>query len=84
MFLEDFPDIRSYYLKNFYMILLMPIYSLISFFIRFAGIINSINRKASWKTNNLSQENTIIVDTFKDDFLFIKEIRKKLIKFMEK
>ena len=35
---------------------LLPFYNFVVFFIRFAGIINSINTQSSWKTDTLTRE----------------------------
>lgn len=55
-FLKEFPDIRSYYKKQWYVIFLLPFFNLLVFFIRFAGIINSINTNSAWRTRNFTEE----------------------------
>jgi hypothetical protein len=35
---------------------LLPFYNFVVFFIRLAGIINSINTQSSWKTDTLTRE----------------------------
>ena len=82
-FLEGFPEIRKYYIRNFYCIFFMPIYTFIAFFVRFAGIINSINRKSSWKTDNLSQEHKKIRKTIKSDFKVIRDFEDSIKRIME-
>ena len=54
--LKPFPETRKYYLKQWPVIALLPFYNFIVFFIRFAGIINSMNTSSSWKTDTLSEE----------------------------
>ena len=54
--LKPFPDIRSYYLWQWAVVALLPFYNFVVFFIRLAGIINSINTKSSWKTDTLTRE----------------------------
>jgi hypothetical protein len=34
----------------------LPFFNLLVFFIRFAGIINSINTNSAWKTKNFTEE----------------------------
>ncbi len=54
--LRPFGSTRDYYLKQWPVIFLLPFYNLAVFFIRFAGIINSMNTRSSWKTDTLSDE----------------------------
>lgn len=55
-FLKEFPDIRTYYRKQWYVIFLLPFFNLLVFFFRFAGVINSINTDSAWKTRTLTEE----------------------------
>jgi phosphoglycerol transferase len=57
-FLKMAPDVRKYYLSKWYIVALLPLFNLMVFFIRVAGIINSINTPGTWKTKTLSQEKT--------------------------
>ena len=54
--LKPFPETRRYYLKQWAVVALLPFYNFVVFFIRLAGIVNSINTKSSWKTDTLSRE----------------------------
>lgn len=54
--LKPFPETRRYYLKQWAVVALLPFYNFVVFFIRIAGIINSINTKSSWKTDTLTRE----------------------------
>jgi putative glycosyltransferase (exosortase G-associated) len=54
--LKPFPDIREYYRKQWAVVALLPFYNFVVFFIRLAGIINSINTTSSWKTDTLTRE----------------------------
>ena len=54
--LKPFPEIRKYYKKQWLSVALLPFYNFVVFFIRFAGIINSMNTKSSWKTETLTRE----------------------------
>lgn len=49
-------EIRSYYIRHWWCVLFLPLFNLMVFFIRIAGIINSIQTDSSWKTNTLTQE----------------------------
>ena len=67
-FLKNFKEIRKYYAKQWYVIPVLPIFNLMVFFIRFAGVINSINTDSAWKTRNFTQEKESFVKTVAKDF----------------
>lgn len=67
-FLKNFKEIRKYYAKQWYVIPVLPIFNLMVFFIRFAGVINSINMDSAWKTRNFTQEKESFVQTVAKDF----------------
>ncbi|MCH4053326.1 MAG: putative glycosyltransferase, exosortase G system-associated [Atopobiaceae bacterium] len=48
--------LRRFYLSNWWVVMLLPFYNLGVFFIRLAGIINSVNTSATWKTRTLTEE----------------------------
>lgn len=57
IFLKDFKKIRRYYARKWYLIILLPVFNFITFWFRFAGIINSMYMtKRSWKTWNFKEE----------------------------
>lgn len=55
-FLQEFDDLKRYYRKHWYVVPLLPFFNFIVFFIRFAGVINSINTDSAWKTRTLTDE----------------------------
>ncbi len=81
-FLGEFKEERKFYMKKWYFILLMPIYNFITFWFRFAGIINSIKEDRSWKTRTLTQERMLVKETVKNDFQTvigkINKIKRKI------
>lgn len=83
-FLKPFPEIRKYYMKKVYICLLLPLYNFYTFWIRFAGIINSIDSVGAWKTKDYVEEKQSFVDVIKSDFSFITviidELKKKINK----
>lgn len=83
-FLSEFPHIKKYYKSKVFYLFLLPIYTLISFFIRLAGIVNSIHRKASWRTNTITDERYMVEDAIRDDFSVYLNFRNKVRQFMEK
>lgn len=54
--LRPFGRTRRYYLSRWADVFLLPFYNFAVFFIRFAGIINSINTRSNWKTDTLTDE----------------------------
>ena len=60
----------------------LPFFNFAVFFIRLAGIINSIETDSSWKTMNLSEECRAFADVVKNDFSkpvnVIKKVRNAL------
>lgn len=56
VFLKMTPDVRDYYRQHWWCVFLLPFFNLFVFFIRMAGIINSISTDSSWKTRTLSEE----------------------------
>lgn len=56
IFLHRSPKIRRYYLAHWWCVALLPAFNFIVFFIRMAGIINSIQTDSTWKTRTLTEE----------------------------
>lgn len=82
MYLKEYQTIRRYYALRAWIIFLMPIFNFILFWIRLAGIINSIKGERQWKTLNLEEEYQAFSDILKKDFktiiTIINNIRKKV------
>lgn len=74
-FLQNIENERVYYIKCKRYIWLLPLFNLFVFFIRFAGVINSIGTDSSWKTTTFSDEMNHVKDTIKED-LHIKKRNK--------
>jgi putative glycosyltransferase (exosortase G-associated) len=55
-YLGGFDRLRRYYIGLGGLVALLPFYNFLVFWIRFAGIINSIETESSWKTMNLTEE----------------------------
>ncbi len=83
-FLRMFPDLRKYYARKLLYLVAMPLFNMFAFFVRFAGIINSIKRKSSWKTLTFTEEKQMVTDTMKKDFTFVLRFRSLLLKILEK
>lgn len=77
-YLKSYPELQSYYAKKWYIIPFLPLYNFMCFFIRFAGIINSIKSPATWKTRTLTEEKQAVSDIIQKDFLFFTKAMNKL------
>lgn len=80
VYLVEYKNIRKYYTSKVYLIFLMPLFNFVVFWIRFAGIINSIKRKSKWKTLSLKEEYRVFCSVSKLDFKKIYEIIDKIRK----
>lgn len=69
-FLWNFKEIKKYYAKKVLFLLALPAYNMVTFFIRMAGIINSLNRGSSWKTLTYKEELKVLKSTIKEDLSF--------------
>jgi len=56
----------------------MPLYNFYTFWIRFAGIINSINSSGTWRTKNYTEEYNDSTELVKKDFSFITNLVTKI------
>lgn len=83
-FLRSFPDLRKYYARKIIYVAILPLFNLFAFFVRFAGIINSIKRKSSWKTLTFTEEMDLVEKTIRKDFNVFINFRRLLKKIFEK
>jgi putative glycosyltransferase (exosortase G-associated) len=63
-------ETKKYVTKHFYTIFLLPIYRVVLYFIRVAGIINAVEENVSWNKRTFSQEVNLIQDTVKSRFSY--------------
>lgn len=82
-FLHDFPEMRKQYLSQWFLVPVLPAYNLLTFFYRFAGIINSINTASSWKTMTMTEERANIRNIFREDTKDIRKVTDKLVVFFD-
>lgn len=66
VFLRPIPDLQRYYRKHWWCVFIMPLFNFMVFFIRMAGIINSIGSDSSWRTKTLTQEWQAFKDAAKE------------------
>lgn len=74
-YLKEFKDLRRYYSKKGYLLFLMPLYNFYCFWIRFAGIINSIKNRNGWKASTYKEEKERFKSVFKKDFRVLSKIK---------
>lgn len=77
-FLKASPETRKYYWKHIWCVLLLPVYNGVVFFIRIAGIINSINSDSSWRTSNLTDEKNTFTEVVRGDLKKLGALVAKL------
>ena len=62
LYLRELRQVTSYINRYWHTIFILPVYRFIVFFMRVAGIINSVDKYSSWNTRTLSQEKKILTD----------------------
>ena len=77
-FLKEFDDIYKYYTKHWWVIFLLPFFNLAVFFIRVAGIVNSVGTDSAWRTRNLTEEKKAFLDVFHEEMQKPVNLLKKL------
>ncbi|QNU66959.1 putative glycosyltransferase, exosortase G system-associated [Ruminiclostridium herbifermentans] len=78
LLLKQFRELRQYYMKKWYAVALLPIFNFIVFWIRFAGIINSIKSDSSWRTKTLTDEWKGLTKVLYSDFAYISKFIEKM------
>lgn len=76
-FLSEQNELRDYYRRQWMFVPLMPFFNLLVFFIRLAGVINSINTDSAWKTRTLSEEQDDFSSVIRKDMSgFTRRVKK--------
>lgn len=83
-FLADHKGLQSYYKKQWWVIAFLPLFNMLVFFIRMAGIVNSINTDSAWRTKTFTEECREIKQKLKDDFGWLGEGISKLRELVNK
>ena len=80
IYMRNFPALADYYKKHWWVVPLLPLFNLLMFFVRMAGIMNSINTTSAWKTKTLTDEGNSFVGALKEVgghiFGWIPKLRK--------
>lgn len=77
-YLKNFKSLRKYYARQILLIACMPLFNFYVFWIRFAGIINSIKRRSGWKTLTFGEESESFRRVVRDDFAPLNRMITKL------
>lgn len=83
-FLSSYKKMRKEYISKLYILFIMPLYNFLIFWIRLAGIINSVSSDSRWKTSTFSQEVNDIKKILSHDFTYLIKLREKLKKIANK
>lgn len=79
-FLSDFKEIRRYYARQWYVIPMLPLFNFMVFFIRLAGVVNSINTDSAWKTKAFTEEKREFWSVIREEFIVPVRIVEKIKK----
>lgn len=78
------PEIQKYYGKQWKYVIILPFFNFMVFFIRMAGIINSINTDSSWKSRTFTEEKKAFIKTLSHDLGKFTKIRVQIKKVLNK
>ncbi|MCR5626679.1 MAG: putative glycosyltransferase, exosortase G system-associated [Lachnospiraceae bacterium] len=67
IFMNKFPSLQRYYKKQWWVVSLLPLFNAVLFFVRMAGILNSINTTSAWKTLTLTDEWSSFIKSLKEE-----------------
>lgn len=79
-FLSDFKEIRRYYARQWYVIPMLPLFNFMVFFIRLAGVVNSINTDSACKTKTFTEEKREFWSVIREEFIVPVRIVEKIKK----
>lgn len=77
-YLDEKIEVKKYLNKHFYISIIMPFYRFILFWIRLAGIINSLSLPAKWKVLTFSEEINILKKYFVGKLDFIFKLQRRI------
>ncbi len=67
-FLAGHEELQAYYKKQWWVIAFLPLFNFVVFFIRMAGIVNSVKSDSAWKTKGFTDECKEVGQQLKKDF----------------
>ncbi len=77
LFLSKEKKLRRYYARKWYLVALLPLYNLLVFWFRFAGMINAIRGPQSWRMHNFKDEYQSCTVIIHKDFQNITDVIQK-------
>ncbi len=83
IYFNQFKNFNKYYARKVLYLILLPLYNMVAYLVRLAGIINSTKRKNSWKTFTLTEELKMIGRQIREHFNFIGAIRRGTKRLVE-
>ena len=83
-FLAEHKELQKYYRKQWWVIAFLPVFNLAVFFVRMAGIVNSIKSDSAWKTTTFTDECRFFKEKIAKDFRWIRRGIVKLRKLVNK
>ncbi|MGG7176658.1 TIGR03111 family XrtG-associated glycosyltransferase [Clostridium paraputrificum] len=75
LYLKDQIETKKYMNKNLYILLILPIYRMLVFFMRAAGILNAAESGNSWNAKTFEQEKEIIKGSVKDRTQLYRKVK---------
>lgn len=82
IFLKEFPSVRDYYRTLWWTVPILPMFNILTFFIRLTGIFNSMNTTSAWKTKTWTEEIEEYKQEVKREVSKITNITGKLYYFL--
>ncbi|MCX7922677.1 MAG: putative glycosyltransferase, exosortase G system-associated [Clostridia bacterium] len=80
MYLKQQSDVKRYILKRWYMCFVLPLYRFVVYWVRVAGIINSLTTESRWRTQTFTEEINALKDgaaiRLKGRLPILRQIRK--------
>ncbi len=77
LFLSGEKHLQKYYAKKWYLVALLPLFNFLVFWFRFAGIINAIKGKQTWRMKNLREEWDAARSVVQQDFAGLNRVLEK-------
>ncbi|WP_427340123.1 TIGR03111 family XrtG-associated glycosyltransferase [Caloranaerobacter sp. DY30410] len=78
IYLKNQKSMKKYLLTKWYICFILPFYRFIVYWIRVAGIINSLSTSSKWHTSTLTEEFNLILNNIKIKFNFLKKLERMI------
>ena len=77
-FLAEHKELQKYYRKQWWVIAFLPLFNLAVFFVRMAGIVNSVKSDSAWKTTTFTDECKGLKEKLSKDFQWLRKGIEKM------